>query len=213
MKRWILAIALAVIAVGLTLYAVFFTVNGVSAPSQKNKNQNQSKIEGHEQHDTSTFNVFDTDFAQKMVVLSQQATEISTVAELQAQNSNIKVIASKLSREQSSAATSYIELLTGMKQDYQNLSDFPQTDGHDMYPSYPGIATMLELTRYRERQGAEVDKEYLRLMVRHYEETLDTINSSSRKIQYEKTIKLQAATKKSYEANLKELKALQASLK
>lgn len=78
-------------------------------------------------------------------------------------------MAALISEELSSNTKKYTDWLNDWKETYFNLSDFPEMEGHDMYPTHPEMASLSDLRELESATGSSVDKLFLRLMVTHHE--------------------------------------------
>lgn len=82
---------------------------------------------------------------------------------------NYRQLAALISEELSSNTKKYIDWLNDWKETYFNLSDFPEMEGHDMYPTHPGMASLGDLKALESATGSSVDELFLRLMITHHE--------------------------------------------
>jgi len=103
----------------------------------------------------------DTDFAKKMIVHNQQGTQMADIAKKNASGEEVRQLAARISDELTNDTKQYIDWLTEWKETYFNLSDFPEMEGHDMYPTLPGIASLSDLSALETAAGSSVDKLFL----------------------------------------------------
>lgn len=111
----------------------------------------------------------DVDFARKMIVHNQQGVQMADIAKKNATNEEVRQLAASISDELSSNTKKYIGWLNGWKETYFDLSDFPEMEGHDMYPTHPGMASLSDLGALESATGGSVDELFLQLMIAHHE--------------------------------------------
>ncbi|HPR09671.1 DUF305 domain-containing protein [Candidatus Saccharibacteria bacterium] len=131
---------------------------------------------------TSAHSYNDVNFAQQMIVQGQQGILISEAAYRSAANQEVRNIALKNMQQQKSDVNAYIALLEKWKESYLNLADYPEIEGHDLYPTFPGMADLTELKNIQTNTGEVVDKLYLTLAIGHAEgvlEMADTVGVGS----------------------------------
>lgn len=156
-----------VLAVGAAAIGWWFSQNqSASAPESKptpsaNKSEKPANPNEH--------NYIDTDFAKKMIVHNQQGIQMAGIAKKTASSKEVRQLAARISDELTSDTKQYINWLTEWKETYFNLSDFPEMEGHDMYPTHPGMASLSDLRELESATGSSVDKLFLRLMITHHE--------------------------------------------
>jgi uncharacterized protein (DUF305 family) len=154
----------------------------------------------------------DADFAKKMIVHNQQGIQIADLAKERATNGQVRAVAAAISTELSAETEQYIAWLTEWKEVYLNLSDFPQMEGHDMYPTYPGMASLGELDALKGATGSSVDEQFLRLMVKHHEGADEMAKSIPvETMQFGKMIELRAKALKRQAEEVQTMKQLQSS--
>lgn len=115
----------------------------------------------------------DIDFAKKMVLVNQQAMQIASVAIQKASDARVKNLASEIYDESKASSEKYTGWLTQWKESYLNLSDFPETEGHDTYPTFSGMMKLTEVQRLEAVAGSEFDSAFLELMVKHHEAVIE----------------------------------------
>lgn len=111
----------------------------------------------------------DTDFAKKMIVHNQQGIHMADIAKKNASGDEVRQLVVRMSDELTSDTKQYTDWLTEWKETYFNLSDFPEMEGHDMYPTHPGMASLSDLRELESATGSSVDKLFLRLMITYHE--------------------------------------------
>ena len=166
-KRSLVLSALIVLGLaGLTVGWLVLNNRPASAP----KDQTTQRVSKSEKKaDPEEHNFTDVDFARKMIVHSQQGIQIADIAKKNATNEEVRQLAASISDELSSNTKKYIGWLNGWKETYFNLSDFPEMEGHDMYPTHPGMASLSDLGALESATGGSVDELFLQLMIAHHE--------------------------------------------
>lgn len=157
------------------------------------------------------FNRGDVGFAKKMLVHSQQGIQMAEIARKNAAREDVRQLAISISETLSSDVKQYTGWLAEWGEPYSNLSDFPEMDGHDMYPTYPGMASYGDITSLEAATGNAVDEMFLRLMIAHHEGAVQMANSVEfKEMQYGQLINLKNDTLKRQAEEIQRMKQLQA---
>jgi len=206
--RKIVPIAIMVLVIGGAAFGWWFLQNqSASAPKDKvthpiGKSEEKANPKEH--------NYMDVDFAQKMIVHNQQGIQIADVAKKNATSEEVRQLAASVSEGLSNNTKQYIGWLSEWNEKYFNLSDFPQMEGHDMYPTHPGIASLGDLRALESATGGSVDELFLRLMIAHHEGAAEMTNSIAfEKLQFGEMISLKSETLKKQSEEVKTMKQLQ----
>lgn len=205
--RKILVTVVVVLAIGgLALSWWFLHNRSVSAP----KSQPAQVINIDKKPDPKEHSGIDVDFAQKMIVHNQQGIQIADIAKKSANSEEVRQLAARISDELSADTKQYTGWLTDWNEKYFNLSDFPQMEGHDMYPTYPGMATLSDLNALKSATGDSVDKLFLRLMTAHHEGAAEMAGGMGfEKMQFGQMINLKNETLKKQAEEIQLMKQLQ----
>lgn len=156
-----------VLAVGAAAIGWWFSQNqSASAPESKPM---PSASKSEKPANPNEHNYMDTDFAKKMIVHNQQGIQMADIAKKNASDDKVRQLAVRISDELTSDTKQYINWLTEWKETYFNLSDFPEMEGHDMYPTHPGMASLSDLGALESATGGSVDELFLQLMIAHHE--------------------------------------------
>ena len=115
----------------------------------------------------------DVDFAKKMVLVDQQAMQIADMGTRKASDANIKKLASQIYSDAQADNQKYIAWLTEWNETYLNLSDFPEMEGHDMYPTFTGMIPLSDVRQIESLSGTSFDKSFLELMVEQHEGVIE----------------------------------------
>lgn len=146
------------------------TVWRKSAPKPTSSGQAAPKTP---QQDSSQHGYLDVDFAQKMIIHDQQAMQITALAATNSSSEVIRGVASRISAQATADSEKYISWLKAWGETYTNLSDFPEMDGHDMYPTYPGMASTTTVKALRASTGSDFDKLFVETMKKHQEGAIE----------------------------------------
>ena len=141
-----------------------------SAPKPTSSSQAAPKTP---QQDSSQHGFLDVDFAQKMIIHDQQAMQITALAATNSSSEVIRGVASRISAQATADSEKYISWLKAWGETYTNLSDFPEMDGHDMYPTYPGMASTTTVKALRASTGSDFDKLFVETMKKHQEGAIE----------------------------------------
>ena len=143
-----------------------------------------------------------------MIVHNQQAIEMTETILATSTNQAVRDIASDIQQEQQSAEEQYKSWLGEWNETYTNLSDFPEMDGHDMYPTYLGLARATDMAILKAATGNDADRLFIRLMIAHHEGAIQGDGTSSL-LQYGKLIEFKNKSLTSYKNDIKRLEDLQ----
>jgi len=207
--RKIVPIAIMVLVIGGAAFGWWFLQNqSASAPKDKvthpiGKSEEKANPKEH--------NYTDVDFAQKMIVHNQQGIQIADVAKKNATSEEVRQLAASVSEGLSNNTKQYIGWLSEWNEKYFNLSDFPQMDGHDMYPTHPGMASLGELEKLKKATGNAVDEQFLSLMIKHHEGANEMANSIAfERMQFGQMVDLKTKTLKRQAEEIQTMKQLEA---
>jgi len=198
-----------VLVIGGAAFGWWFLQNqSASAPKDKvthpiGKSEEKANPKEH--------NYTDVDFAQKMIVHNQQGIQIADVAKKNATSEEVRQLAASVSEGLSNNTKQYIGWLSEWNEKYFNLSDFPQMDGHDMYPTHPGMASLGELEKLKKATGNAVDEQFLSLMIKHHEGANEMANSIAfERMQFGQMVDLKTKTLKRQAEEIQTMKQLEA---
>lgn len=168
-----------IIGIGLiAIIAVYFFVekkNGSNSDtSTPVVNQTQDQIS---EQSKPTFQ--DIDFAKKMVLINQQTMEIAGIGVQKSTNTSIKSIAAESYADALSDSKKYSSLLTEWSEPYLNLSDYPQQEGHDKFPTFPGMSKLSDVREVQNLPVSSFDQEYLKFVINHHEEVAEALSGSA----------------------------------
>lgn len=207
MRKILVTVAVVMVFGGATAGWLILQNKPASAPKNKTPlaSKNEKAVNPKEHSYT------DVDFAQKMIVHNQQGIQMADIAKKNVTSEEVRQIAARISEELSTDTKQYIDWLTEWKETYFNLSDFPEMEGHDMYPTQPGMASLGELRALETATGASVDEQFLRLMVAHHEgaNEMASDNLAFRNMQFGQMIDFKTKTLKRQAEEIQTMKQLQ----
>ena len=199
MKRR-LAIVAVVTIVGISAAGWYlFKGQPAATPPQSSAQPQQTVQLNPNEHD-----FFDVDFAKKMIVHHQQGIEIADTVLASTSDQNIRGMATDMRAAQSDAEAKYKSWLDEWGEEYTNLADFPQMDGHDMYPSYPGLVSATKLGKLKSATGSDLDNLFIDLMTEHHTGGIET-SKISNMLQYGKLIEFKDKVAADYKVELQEM--------
>ncbi len=166
MRKIVITIVTVLVIGGVALGWWLLQNQPASAPKNKTT---QSVGESKKPSNPNGHSYIDIDFARKMIVHNQQGIQMADIAKKNAASAQVRQLATSISEELSNNTKQYIDWLTKWKETYFNLSDFPEMEGHDMYPTHPGMASLIDLGALESATGGSVDELFLQLMIAHHE--------------------------------------------
>ena len=131
-------------------------------------NQDSSQLASKQEKSTE-HGYRDVDFAKKMILVNQQAMQIAELGSQKTSDMQIKELASKVYASSESNSQAYIVMLNMWNETYFNLTDFPEMEGNDMYPTFPGMMKLSDVKRLNDYSGSSFNKAFLELMIKHHE--------------------------------------------
>ena len=178
-----------------------------SAPKSKTT---QAASKSKKPSNPNEHSYMDVDFARKMIVHNQQGVQMADIAKKNATSEEVRQLAALISEELSSNTKKYTDWLNEWKETYFNLSDFPEMEGHDMYPTHPGMASLSDLSALESAAGNSVDTLFLRLMIAHHEGANEMATEGYfKEMQFGQMISLKDETLKQQTEEVQTMKQLQ----
>lgn len=206
MRKIVTITVIMLITGGAVLGWLFLENQPASTPNTKTT---QSVVE-NEPVNPEEHNYTDIDFAKKMIVHDQQGIQMAEIAQANSENEEVRQMAASISEALSNDTKQYINWLNEWSEKYFSLSDFPQMEGHDMYPTHPGMASLRDLRSLESASGSSVDELFLRLMIAHHEGAAEMANSTaSERMQFGQMISLKNETLKNQAEEIQKMKQLQ----
>lgn len=160
--------------------------------------------------DPDSHNYIDVDFARKMIVHNQQGIQMTDLAGKRTGNEEIRKLAAHIKEELEDDTEQYVKWLTQWKEAYFNLSDFPEMEGHDMYPTHPGMASLSEVRSLEATDSNTIDELFLQLMITHHEGANKMANDVVfQQMQFRQEVSLKEVTIKRQVEEVQVMKQLQ----
>lgn len=188
---WVVTIIVAVAVLGIV---------GFTAEKQRQAAAETAKLNGH--------NALDVDFATSMIIHDQQAILIADAALTRSPSPKVKALAAAIKAEQDPEIAKLKGWVTGWGQKYNDLSDFPQMSGHDMYPTLPGMASPEELRTLSTLTGTTFDKAFLTMMIAHHKGAIEMTQNETANGQNGRALDMARSSATSKTAELKTMEKI-----
>lgn len=159
--------------------------------------------------DPTKHDYFEVSTAKQMIIYNQQAVELANIAQHGEADADMKKLTDEVIATHGKAAEQYAKWLNEWNESYLSLSDFPREDGHDAYPTMPGMPKVVELDTLVAMSTTEKEAEFLRLLLQLHKGALGHINMVSRTIQYKEMKDYITNDKAHYERKIQSIKNLQ----
>lgn len=157
------------IALGLlAVISVYYFVNE-SKRASINSTSSSNNLPSDKKNERKNPAFEDIDFAKKMILVDQQTMQMAGIALQKSSDAQVKNVSASIYANSLSDSKAYIALLEQWKESYLNLSDYPEVEGHDKYPTFPGMSHLVEIRELQGLQGDDFDKVYLKTMINHHE--------------------------------------------
>ena len=164
MKRGITAFLLVALGFGVAGW-IYFNVQPAKETTAAESATVQSEPASG---DPNVHGFFDVDYAQKLIVHHQQALAMIDIILADTADSNVRDVANSLRESQAAAESKYVSWMNQWDEPYTDLAEFPQMDGHDMYPSYPGLVSAQDMSALASASGPQADALFTELMIEHH---------------------------------------------
>lgn len=127
--------------------------------------------EPSEQRQTTTSagetDYLDRSFVKQMLVHNEQAVLLFDHAERLPDSDPLKQVIRQFKATREIELVEFRARLNSWDEPYVHLSEFPQQSGHDMYPTFPGMATPEDIELLNSQSGAELSVKLQELIVAH----------------------------------------------
>ena len=156
---------------------------------------------------TPEHNDADVSFAQNMIVHHQQAIEMSDMVIEKGENPDVKALAERIK----GAQTPEIEILRTWLEEWgeeETPSDDAGHGGMDMGGDDATMMTDDEMVELEAAEGAELDKMFLEMMIRHHEGAISMAEAEVEDGEYPDAIELAEKIVDDQSAEIDEMKAL-----
>lgn len=198
MKKLLTIGTLTILSIGVAGWYLFKGQPAATPGAQSITTQQKQPL------DPTKHDFFDVDFSQKMIVHHQQGVMLADTALGSSTNQSVRSMAEEMKKQQADAESQYKAWLEEWGEKYTNLADFPQMDGHDMYPSYPGLVSAASMTKLKSAVGTDRDRLFIELMKEHHNGGIQT-SEMSNKLQYGKLIDFKDKVSADYKVELQEM--------
>lgn len=140
---------------------------------------------------TSSHNAADVDFLQDMVVHHAQAIVMSELVSGDLHDARVRKMAERIKAEQKPEMKGMATTLRSWGEQVPIQATNPGAHiDHGQHASMPGMATQAQLDRLGEAKGADADRLYLDLMIRHHRGALSMCTTLGEKGSDERTSEL-----------------------
>lgn len=206
MRKMKVIVIAALITAGVGLGWLVLKNQPASAPESRAE---QPANEGKENLDPKEHNFADIDFAKKMIIHSQQGIQMAEIAHENATDEEVRQLVAAIRINLVSNNAYYKSWLVEWKEEYLDLSYFPEVEGHDSYPTHPGMASLRDLRALENATGSLVDELFLRLMIAHHEGAAEIAGMASERMQYGEMVSLKNKTLNNQSEEVERMKQLQ----
>lgn len=158
--------------------------------------------------DAAGHNDADVQFAQGMIPHHQQAVEMAGLAATRAANAQVKELAAKIAAAQAPEIT----VMTGWLAAW-GVSEPSPEGGHDApHGSMPGMMSDADLAGLKKASGAEFDRMFLDMMIRHHEGALQMATAEQQRGRLPDAKALAKKVETDQTAEIQQMKTLLASV-
>ncbi|TPQ19937.1 DUF305 domain-containing protein [Streptomyces sporangiiformans] len=130
----------------------------------------------------------DVSFATDMIQHHRQAVEMADLAASRASSQEVKDLATKIEGAQDPEIKTMSGWLTSW--DEEVPADMSGMEGHDMSSGMPGMMSSEDMDKLEEASGAEFDKMFLEMMVKHHEGAITMAKTEKANGEYGPAVKL-----------------------
>lgn len=184
-----------------------------SSSTPEPESANVSTSDSEEAPNSDGHSYTDIDFAQKIIVHNQQGIQMAEIAKQRAVSEKVRTLAATINDGLTRDTEQYTSWLNTWGERYFNLSDFPEMDGHDMYPTLPGMATYSQMSVFTAASGSEVDKMFLQMAIAHHGGAIEMANGKEfESMQFGQMMDLKTKSLKRQAEEIKMMKQLQANV-
>lgn len=194
-----------VVILGLAVAIAAIGIGALFIVKQQQVAAKSALLSGH--------NAFDFDFATSMIIHDQQALLMADTALTQSTNPDVKALAASIKAKSGSEVAKLKGWVTGWGQKYNDLSDFPQMSGHDMYPTLPGMASVEELRTLPTLTGTTFNNTFLTMMIAHHQGAIEMTQTETANGQNGATLALAKSIASTQAAEIKTMEKLIGSMK
>lgn len=154
--------------------------------------------------ETAERNASDVKFAQEMIPHHAQAIEMAKLATTRASSPQVNALAQKIEGAQDPEIKTMSEWLKGWGDDVPS-SDLDSMAGHG---SMPGMMSAEDMAKLEKASGAEFDRIFLEMMIRHHEGAIEMARTEQAEGKNPQAIALAAEIEKAQTAEVTEMRTL-----
>lgn len=130
----------------------------------------------------------DVSFAEEMIQHHRQAVEMADLAADRASSQEVKDLATKIKGAQDPEIKTMSGWLTSWGEEVP--ADMSGMEGHDMSSDMPGMMSSEDMDKLEKASGAEFDKMFLEMMVKHHEGAIEMAKAEKTDGKYGPAVKL-----------------------
>jgi len=188
----------------LAVLAALFAVTMVGACGNDNMDgMDHGKSSASSTKETAEHNAADVTFAQEMIPHHAQAITMAKMAATQAADPKVKDLAKRIEGAQDPE----IKTMSGWLKAWGE--DVPATDMGGMnHGSMPGMMSASEMAALEKAAGAEFDKMFLQMMIRHHEGAIEMAKTEQSSGKSTDAKKLAGEIEKAQTAEITEMQGL-----
>ncbi|MGW2542853.1 DUF305 domain-containing protein [Kitasatospora sp. NPDC001574] len=150
-------------------------------------------------------NAADVSFAKDMIQHHRQAVEMAVLADTRASSAETKDLATKIKSAQDPEIRTMSGWLTSWGEDVPaDMSG----QGHDMSSGMPGMMSTADMEKLKSSTGAEFDKLFAEMMIKHHEGAIEMAKAEKTGGKYELAKKLADEVIKAQTAEIEQMKKM-----
>lgn len=204
--------ALLIVLAGIGYLVLYAFIARTDEPSTVKRASKSLVTTEDRMRDPTVYDPNDIDYAEKKLIHHQLATLLADKAKADASRPAIRQLAERVSIRETERANVYAALLISWDEAYMNISDFPEKNGCNGYPTFSGMLSHSDVGSYRLSSNASVDTKFISLLLEHHEKANDLAKVEGAKIGFGRLIELRKASQKEYMAEISELEDIQKAI-
>lgn len=151
-------------------------------------------------------NAADVAFAREMIPHHRQAVEMADLATTRAGDARVKQLAQRIQQTQQPEIDKMSEWLASWGE------PVPSSSGHNGHGSMPGMMDADEMAALMKASGAEFDRMFLEMMIKHHQGAIEMARTEQRDGAFGPAKELAATIAKSQTAEIAEMESLLSQL-
>lgn len=157
-KVYLLLLTVGFVVAG-SIGSIWWLANGRTQPERSEQRQTTTSA--------GETDYLDRSFIKQMLVHNEQAVLLFGHADRLPDSDPLKQITHQFRAARESELVQFQTKLKSWNEPYVHLSEFPEQSGHDMYPTFPGMATPEDIELLNSQSGAELRVKLQELIVAH----------------------------------------------